>query len=285
MTNRSFIFSIIHPLYSIVQICYINLEIKGGAITQSLQAVLAVLIVSIISLVGVATLALNQAYVKKIVTFLVSLSVGALFGDAFLHLMPELYRSDAKAELISLGIIGGILLFFMLEKFLRWRHCHDEHDEDDNSHIGQINLVGDALHNLLDGALIGASFLVSFEVGVATTLAVILHEIPQEIGDFGVLVHAGYSTKKALVFNFVSALFALIGLIITLIIGADLVNGGSMVIISIATGGFIYIAGTDLVPELHAHSQKHDFDAKTSFAQLGTILLGVGLMYALLFLE
>lgn len=254
-------------------------------LNQSLAAVSAVLIVSLISLIGVTTLALNQVYVKKIVTFLVSLSVGALFGDAFLHLMPELYCNDAKEEVVSLGVIGGILLFFMLEKFLRWRHCHGEHEQHDLSHLGQINLVGDALHNLLDGALIGASFLVSFEVGVATTIAVILHEIPQEIGDFGVLIHAGYSAKKALVFNFVSALFALVGLGLTLIIGADLVGNASTIIISLATGGFIYIAGSDLVPELHAHSQKHDFDAKTSFTQLGTILLGVGLMYALLFLE
>lgn len=142
-----------------------------------------------------------------------------------------------------------------------------------------MNLVGDGFHNFLDGLIIGASYLVSIPAGIATTLAVLIHEIPQEIGDFGVLLHGGYSKKKALIMNFISALVAIIGTISALLLGKYL-SGIETIITAIAIGGFIYIAGSDLIPELHK-----DFSAKKSIIQLICFILGIILIGALLFLE
>ena len=140
------------------------------------------------------------------------------------------------------------------------------------------NLVGDGLHNFLDGVIIAVSYFISLPVGIATTLAVVLHEIPQEIGDFGVLLHAGFSRGKALLLNFGSALLAVLGAIVTLIVGGN-VPGVEKVLVPIAAGGFIYIAASDLIPELHKHSDGF----RKNLLQLIAFLIGVGVMWALLF--
>ncbi len=240
--------------------------------------------VSLVSLIGVATLALNEKRLRKILFLLVALAAGALFGDVIFHILPELFSENKSPLTAGLGIISGLLVFFMLEKFLHWRHHHQVDTCDEPGHhaiapVGHLNLIADGLHNLLDGAIIGASFLVSPALGFATTIAVILHEIPQEIGDFAVLIHAGFSKARAIWLNLLSALLAILGAIISLVIGSD-IQAFTPIILALAAGGFLYIAGSDLVPELHKIT-----DPKKSLAQLGAIILGLALMLLLTFLE
>ncbi len=251
-----------------------------GHMSTYLYALISVSAVSLVSLVGVFTLSLKESVLRKYLFLLVSLATGALIGDAFLHLIPESFEGAASAPFVSLAVIGGILLFFVLEKFLHWHH-HEAGDETcpDIHPSGRMILVSDGVHNFLDGLIIGASYLAGVEVGIATTLAVILHEIPQEIGDFGVLLHAGYSKGRALFLNFLSALTALAGVALALTIGSATDTLASS-LLPFAAGGFIYIAMTDLIPEMH--KTKH---APHSFLQFLTVLAGIGAMFLLLFVE
>jgi zinc and cadmium transporter len=241
-------------------------------------SLISVIIVSLISLTGVLTLLLNKD-VKKITFLLVSFAVGGLFGDAFIHLLPQSFEEMGNKLAIALWVLLGIMIFFVLEKFLRWRHCHLSENEQHVHPVVTMNLVGDGVHNMIDGMVIGATYLVSIPLGLTTTLAVVLHEIPQELGDFGVLIHGGLSVKKALAFNFLSALTAVIGTILSLTIGPH-VQGYTVALVPITAGGFIYIAGSDLLPEL-----QHDVKIGTSLLQFALILLGIGIMSALVFLE
>ena len=239
----------------------------------------SVILVSAISLVGVLTLALSQDRLKKMTFILVSFAVGALLGDAFIHLIPETFEELGVNLLSSVYIVVGILLFFIMEKFIRWRHCHIPTSAEHVHPVVTMNLLGDAVHNLMDGLMIGASYIASIPIGIATTLAVILHEIPQEIGDFGVLVHGGLPVKKALAFNLLSALTAIVGTIISLVIGPH-VQGYTMALLPMTAGGFIYIASADLIPEL-----QHDVKVSTSLLQFALIVFGVGIMALLVLIE
>lgn len=242
------------------------------------SSLLSVIIVSLISLIGILALLLHKD-VKKITFLLVSFAVGGLFGDAFIHLLPESFEKMDANLAVALWVLLGIMIFFVLEKFLRWRHCHLSEDEEHIHPVVTMNLVGDGVHNMIDGMVIGASYLVSVPLGLTTTLAIVLHEIPQEMGDFGILIHGGLSVKKALAFNFLSALTAVIGTILSLTIGPH-VQGYTTALVPITAGGFIYIAGTDLLPEL-----QHDVKVGRSLLQFALILLGIGIMAALVFLE
>ena len=239
-------------------------------------ALVSVLVVSLVSLIGVITLALNPKILKKTLGFLVAFSVGALIGDSFIHLLPEAIETGIYTRIFAVYIFAGILLFFCLEKFLRWRHCHDIACEEHPRHLGIINLVSDGVHNLIDGLLIGASFVVSIPLGIATTTAVILHEIPQELGDFGVLLHSGFTVKKALLFNFLSASLAIISTMIAFWIGARATLFIDFMI-PFTIGGFIYIALSDLVPELHKETKPVQ-----AIIDLGGISLGIAVMFLLL---
>lgn len=244
-----------------------------------LYAIISVATVSLISLIGIFFLALNIERLRKILLFLVSFAVGSLFAGAFLHLIPESFEHFGFDFKVPVFILVGIIIFFTLEKFLRWRHCHmvscDEHPHP----VASMNLIGDTVHNFIDGIVIGASYLVSIPIGITTTIAVILHEIPQEIGDFGILVYAKLSIKKALTYNFLSALFAIIGALVSLLIGSHASNY-AYYILPITAGGFIYIAGSDLIPELH-----HDTKPVRSVLQFVSILLGFGIMVLLQFIH
>ena len=244
-----------------------------------LNSLVSVIIVSLISLVGIFTLLIKEDKIKKILLFLVSFSAGALFGGAFIHLLPEAVEEYGFSVKISVYLILGILIFFILEKFIHWRHCHIPTSKKHPHPVAFMNVIGDGLHNLIDGLVIGGSYMAGFSVGFATTIAVILHEVPQEIGDFGVLLHAGLSKTKALLFNFLSALTAVIGAIISLLIGAK-IEGYSLILLPLTAGGFIYIAGSDLIPELH----KENIPSK-SFIQFIFIILGILVMLLLTFLE
>ena len=215
-----------------------------------IYSLVSVFIVSSISFLGLLTLAINAEKLKKILLYLVSFSAGALFGDVFIHLLPEIVKEVGFTLKISLYILVGIGFFFIIEKFIHWRHCHIPHSKDHIHPFAMMNLFGDGVHNFIDGLIIAASYLVSIPIGIATTIAVILHEIPSEIGDFGVLLHGGFSKGKALFFNFITALTAVLGAIVSLLI-SSYVDNLTTFLIPFAAGGFIYIAGSDLIPELH----------------------------------
>jgi zinc and cadmium transporter len=238
--------------------------------------VLSVVIVSLLSLVGVFFLSLNEQRLRRILLFLVSFAVGGLFGDAFIHLLPESFEKLGTTLVTSLYIILGVLGFFIVEKFVRWRHCHIPTSEHHPHPVVTMNLIGDGVHNFIDGMVIAASYTVDIGLGLTTTIAVVLHEIPQEIGDFGVLVNGGLAPRKALIYNFLSGLAALLGAVIALIIG-PLIKNFSIVLLPITAGGFIYIAGSDLIPEL-----QHCEDLKDTVFQFLAIVLGIGIMAVLL---
>ncbi|MFH1662126.1 MAG: ZIP family metal transporter [Candidatus Falkowbacteria bacterium] len=240
-----------------------------------IYTLLSVLIVSILSFVGIFTLALKFEKLKKLTMFMVSLSAGTLLGGAILHLMPEAIEEHGSSPSIWILFLLGIIIFFILEKIICWRHCHIPTTKNHPHPLGMMNLVGDGLHNFIDGMIIAGAFLVDVKLGIATTIAVISHEIPQEIGDFGVLIHAGYSRARALFLNFLIATTAILGAIIALLIGGQIENFSSY-IIPITAGGFIYIATADLIPEL-----KKNTELSKSFGQLAVILIGIGIMLLL----
>ncbi len=227
-------------------------------------------LVSLISLIGVFTLAVKEQLLQKVLFGLVGFSAGALIGGAFLHLLPEALTVSSSTRVFYFLILG-IVLFFLLEKYLHWRHCHEEGPCEIHP-FTYLNLVGDGLHNFLDGMVIAASFLVSWKLGAVTTLAIILHEIPQELGDFAILVYGGFSKRKALIFNFLSALTAMVGAVIGFFI-ANLTRGFSGFILPLTAGGFIYIATSDLIPEIHKEK-----DLKRSTLAFIAFLLGLAFM-------
>ncbi|MFA4833949.1 MAG: ZIP family metal transporter [Patescibacteria group bacterium] len=246
--------------------------------TIYLYTFLSVIIVSLLSFIGALSLALNPEKLKKITIFFVSLSAGTLLGDSFIHLLPEMVKEKDYSPSVWLWVLGGIIVFFILEKIVCWRHCHIPTSIEHPHHLGPMNLIGDGLHNFIDGLVIAGSFLINPPLGLATTLAIVAHEIPQEIGDFGVLIHAGYSRAKALLFNFCSALLAVFGALIALLVGPQTENFSAF-IIPFTAGGFIYIATADLIPELKKESRFWQ-----SLSQLLSILLGLGIMFGLKFL-
>lgn len=245
-----------------------------------LVSISAVVIISLISMVGIMALWLKEHQLKKILLYMVSFSAGALFGDVFIHLIPEAIGETGFGLSISGLILFGIIFSFIVEKFLRWRHCHIPTSSEHPHSFAYMNLFGDAVHNLIDGLIVGGSFVASFPLGIATTLAVIFHEIPQELGDFGVLIHGGFSKKKALWFNLLTALTAVFGTILALVVGSTLENLTPL-LISFAAGNFIYIAGSDLIPEL----RKDEANLKKSALQIVSISLGVCTMLLILLLE
>src|SRR3989339_493393 len=231
----------------------------------------SLLIVSLVSFVGIFFISLRDNVLKKITIHLVSLSAGTLLGGSFIHLLPEVLSENNFQISILYWVLFGIIIFFILEKIICWRHCHIPTSENHPHPVGIMNLVGDAFHNFLDGILVAGAFMVNTQMGIATTIAVITHEIPQEIGDFGVLIHAGFNRTRALFYNFLSALSAMIGALVTIFLG-KYVDDVNFYIISLAAGGFIYIATADLIPELKPFG---------SIAQLAVILIGIVIMAGL----
>jgi zinc and cadmium transporter len=237
----------------------------------------SVAVVSLISFVGLYSISIRESSFRRSVSLLVPLAIGALLGDAFFHLIPEAFEEVEVAWPISLAILLGMLAFLLLEKYLRWHHHSDDAGRSD-VHVGPLVLISDGLHNFVDGVLIAVSYFAGLEVGLATTLAVILHEIPQELGDFGVLIHAGYERSKALFYNFLSALTAVLGALIVITIG-ELPENLLKYIIPFGAGMFIYIAASDLIPDLQ-RKEKGGL-----FREIIVIGIGITSMFLLLFLE
>lgn len=244
-----------------------------------IYTLVSVFLVSVISLVGILTLSLNDKVLRKILIVLVSFSAGALLGDAFIHLLPEVVESEGFTLSISLFILFGIFVFFSVEKLINWRHCHDIACETHSQSFTYMNLVGDGVHNFIDGMIIAGSFLVSVHLGVATTVAVILHEVPQEIGDFAVLVYGGFKKSKALMYNMLAAFVAVIGAIVMLAL-QNYITHLPIFLVPFTAGGFIYIAGSDLIPELHKEVRPW-----VSLAQIIALVSGVGIMVFLIMFE
>ena len=231
-------------------------------------AVLSVTVISLISLVGVLILAIGKNISKKQLMYLVSFSVGGLLGGAFFHLLPEsLAKHDT--EIVSILILSGIFTSFLIEMILSWRHCHIPTSKDHPHTFVYMNLIGDGVHNFIDGLVVGGAFLVDMELGVATSLAIIMHEIPQEIGDYGVLLYGGMEPRRALILNLCSGVTAIFGTLVSLCL-SGYVEALTGFLLPFAVGNFLYIAGSDLVPEL-----KDEKDLSESFVQLFLMVVGV----------
>lgn len=267
--------------------------------------------VSLVSLVGLVFLTRDRAWLDQVMAYLVSLAAGVLLGGAVVHLLPRAIDVHGSNLSLSLWFLVGFLGFFVLERTL-WTHTHEVSDEALGGHAhgvappgnGQpppahrhpptepgpappghahplvmMNLLGDGIHNLIDGMVIAAAFAADVSLGMVTTLAVLLHEVPQEIGDFGVLIYGGLSVKKALLFNFLSAAMAIVGAVITLAVGTHF-QGLLDALVPITAGNFMYIAAADLIPELH-----REHTGREGFLQAAVLVAGVGLMIGLRFLE
>lgn len=230
------------------------------------------LIVSLLSLAGIFTLALKEQTLKRILILLVGFSAGALAGGAFLHLLPEALE-ELQAGAVFRYALAGFALFFLMERILHWRHCHE--GKCDIHAFTYLNLFGDGLHNFIDGLVIAASFISGIPLGIATSIAVASHEVPQEIGDFGVLVYGGFPVNKALFYNLLSALTAVLGGVIGYYL-STVISGLALVLLPITAGGFIYIAASDLIPELH--KEKDHYKANLAFI---LFLLGIFFMWGM----
>ena len=217
------------------------------------EIIAATLIVSLISLVGLFVLLVRKD-MHKIAVHFISLASGTMVGTSFFHLLPESLEKSPSNALAWTG--AGVLIFFLLEKAFVWRHCHlHEHLEGEISNVSKptaarMAVTGDAAHNFLDGMIIATSFEASVALGVSVTAAIILHEIPQELGDFAILLHGGFSPKNAVLINALTALFALAGAMTThIFVGLAPATEGFL--LPITAGAFLYIALADLIPQLH----------------------------------
>ena len=230
----------------------------------------AVAIVSLVSLVGVIFIR-GKLFRKNLYLF-VSFAAGSLIGAALFDLIPEAFTGGFK-DSTSFFILIGILAFFVLEKFLHWHHHHMEDEEHETHPFTYLSLIGSALHNLTDGAIIAVSFMQNTSLGIVATVAIIAHEIPHEFGDYAILIYGGFSRMKAALFNFLSALAAILGAVLAYVSASFIQNSGPYMS-AFAAGGFIYIAGTDLIPEIHKEKK-----LKKSIYQFAAMLLGVSLVY------
>jgi zinc and cadmium transporter len=253
-------------------------------VTSWLLSLGSVAVVSLVSFAGLVTLSLDEVRTRRLAASLVSFAVGALLGDAFIHLIPQAFEQDAFTLRPSLLILGGMLLFFVVEKLLRHEHgpLHRHHHPESSARpeLAAINILGDAIHNFIDGVLIAVSYLVSPALGMATTVAVLFHEIPQELGDFGILIHSGLSVRRAVLLNLASASVAVLGAVVALLLGAVAGPAITRLLIPVTAGGFVYIAAADLIPEL-----QHDRTGRGLLVQVSLISLGMGVMGLLAILE
>jgi len=252
-------------------------------------ALLGAFLVSLVSLIGIATLSIRVDTMQRTMHLFIGLAAGALLGDAFVHLIPEAFGEGIDEAAFSLSILGGILVFFILEKYLRWHDANtanhsrcipgEECAVEPKNSLGALIIFGDGVHNFVDGAVIAASFSVSLPLGIATTIAVFLHEVPQEVSDFALLIHSGYSRVQALIWNFASALMALLGVIAFFALG-EYFEHIEPIAAAFTAGGFIYIAAVNLIPELK--ETKHP---GKSALEILAFIIGIGLMFGLLLIE
>jgi len=230
---------------------------------------LSTLFISSGSLVGLITLSIKADKLQKFLILLVSLSAGALMGGAFIHLLPEAI-SELPSDAVFTTVLVSFVSFFMVEKLFHWRHCHKGH-----CHVhsfGYMNLFGDSIHNFIDGLILAAAFTTDVKIGLATALAIALHEIPQEIGDFGVLLYSGFNKTRALIANVLVALTVVAGGVAGYYV--SFLGNYMAYLLPFAAGGFIYIAASDLMPEI-----RKETSLKKSLASFGIFLAGILMMF------
>lgn len=233
-------------------------------------------LISLLSMAGLLFMFAKRKLIHKIVMLLISLSAGTLMGGTFLHLLPEASKL-IEPEPLFMIVLSSFIFFYIVERVLHWRHCH--HDDCKVHSFGYMNLIGDGIHNFIDGMIIASAFVTDIRLGVVTSVAIAMHELPQEIGDFGVLIRAGFSKKKAFMFNFLTSLTALVGALIAYFLSGQ-IDSLSSYMLPIAAGGFIYIAASDLLPEIR--KEENMVKAILSFI---VFMIGIILMYGLTFLE
>jgi len=251
-------------------------------LSPTLYAFLSVIIVSLISVLFATPLLLKKKVSNHTLLLLLSISVGVLLGAVFFDFLPEIFSASEGNEIkIGVYILTGFILMFILEKFVHFHHHHGHSKEAKpvgHSHaysLAPMNLIGDGLHNFIDGLVIGASYLIDINLGIVVTVSIIFHEVPQEIADFGVLLYSGMSKKKALFFNFISALFSLLGAGISIFFASN-IPGFLSFILPFAAGNFLYIASSNLLPQLHRHC-----GLKESFIHILSLIGGVVLVLLL----
>jgi len=249
-----------------------------------LSAITASLLVALVSLVCIGFLYVSDAQLRVWVPRLMAVAVGVLLGDAFLHLIPDaLENSGHEAGIVGLWALAGVIGFYFIETILQSRASADFRHPDEGGRrpasFAKMNLVGDGVHNFVDGILIASSFLVDPAIGIATTIAIILHEIPQEISDISVLIQGGFSRKRAVFLNFLCALMCSMGAVTTLLL-SQVMELGLGAMLALTAGGFIYIAASDLVPLLRSNELKVALPI-----QFAATLVGVLSMQSILWLE
>lgn len=234
----------------------------------------ALVATALLSAIGAFFLFISRSDFENIISYLISLSVGTIFGGVFLHLLFRLVNSSGYQRSTGLLILGGILGSYLLERGVHW-HCH--HADHDIEPFSLVLVAGDSIHNVLDGILIASSFLASTSAGLAAMIAVMFHKVPKELGDFGILVHAGFSRIKALLFNFGISLFMFLGAGLVIILSGYIDNAVSL-LLPLVIGNFVYIAGSDLLPQIKGENEdwlKHVF----------VFIVGVSIMYAIPFIK
>lgn len=238
--------------------------------------IIASLIVSTISFVGLVLLT-RKSLIEKHLPLIISIAAGSLLAVTFWDLLPEALNNGLATNKVFSIVLLSMLAFFVLEKYFHWHHCHciEEHCGNDKKHLAYLNLIGDGLHNFLDGILIASTFMISIPLGITATLAIILHEIPQEITDFGILLYGGLTKIQALTYNFLTALTALLGAIVGYLF-LNHIGNLEPIILAIASGNFIYLAVADLIPELH-----HEKNSKKMIVQTIMLLVGVVIIWLL----
>ncbi len=245
------------------------------ALTNFTCTITACFAVSLCSMSSLFALWLKPEVLNRVVPYLVALAVGVLLGDAFIHLIPDAINRQGTVSDVCLTVLVGVFGFFVLEKLVRWRH---DHNVDTSPHgceilpLAKMNLIGDAMHNFVDGILIAGSFLADPALGLTTTLAIIAHEVPQELGDIGALLRGGYSPKQAVLYNFYCSLSVFPGAIFTLIL-SQLAESSLTLLLPIAAGGFIYIAASDLIPVLHERCSFPSLSGQTAAFGMGIIFM------------
>jgi zinc and cadmium transporter len=217
----------------------------------------------VLSVVGAALFTLNTR--PHLIGSLVSYAIGALLGAVFLDILPAAIRLSPNSTTVSATVLGGILLFFVLEKLVLWRHCHHDHCEvheaqevkHDHGRSGMMIMVGDTFHNFVDGIIIAAAFLTDVQLGIVTSLAIIAHEIPQEVGDFAILLHSGYSKLRAFQVNLISSFATVVGGVLGYFT-LQTMQSWTPVLLALAASSMIYVAVADLIPGLHKRTELRD---------------------------
>ena len=239
----------------------------------------ATLLGGVLSVIAAAVVALNARITQ--VPVLVSYAVGALLGAVFLDILPEAFERAESVETMAVTVLFGILLFFVLEKLVLWRHCHVErceaHDPPqplhDHGRSGMMIMIGDTFHNFVDGVLIAAAFLANIELGIVTAIAIVAHEVPQEVGDFLILLHSGYTRMEAFTFNVLSSAAMIAGGTLAYF-ALQTMEGLVPALLGLAAASMLYVSVADLIPGLHRRPE-----LQATVQQVVLIALGVGTIW------